>query len=99
MPDINVLLMLVFALAAIIGLVAGIAWALMRIGVLHNPIWACILAAAVLAALSQLPGGRILTDWWIVPINAVVVGLPVGLVWSFTRRRHQRKLSADKSAP
>lgn len=97
MPDINVLLMLVFVVAAIICLVAGIAWVLMRIGVLHNPIWACILAAAVLAALSQLPGGRILTDWWIVPINAVILGLPIGLVWWFARRR-KRKLSAEETA-
>lgn len=97
MSDLQLVMVVVFTLAAMFGILIGGTWLVMRIGMIRNPIGASMFVTAVVTALTQLPNGRILTDWWGILLNAFVLGLPIGLVWWFARRR-KRKLSAEESA-
>lgn len=98
MSDSQLLLIVVFTVAAMFGILISGTWLVMRVGMIRNPIGASMFVTALVTALSQLPNGRILTDWWGIILNAVILGLPIGLVWWFAQRR-KRKLSAEETAP
>ena len=96
--EVQILLLILFAISAMLGTLVLVAWLIIRSGITRSTITACMLAALVVSGIPVLWSGRIITDWPKIIVSVFVIGLPVGVLWE-SERRHQRKLSADKSAP